>query len=510
MSNTRVDVAAFITEQEFPPLQHFINGAFVESAGEEYSEVVNPANGQVIALVPRGSTADVDDAVNAAHDAFRQWGSVTPKEGSEAMLAIANVVEENADLLARLEAHNAGKPLEVAGDDVDGTVDIFRFSAGAARAFTEAGAGDYVEDHTSFILREPLGVIGAIVPWNYPLLMGAWKIAPILAAGNTLVLKPAEQTPLSVLKLAELIAGVLPRGVFNVVTGLGREVGEALSHHEKIAMVAMTGSVGSGRAVASAASGTLKRVHLELGGKATVVVLKDAGSDAVAEGVREAGFWNSGQECGAGTRILVDKDVEAELVEKLVAQIGTLTVGDPAEGEHIEQCPLVSEQHFERAKGFLERAQNEGAVAALGGSAADREGFFIQPTVLTNVLPGTEAAQEEIFSPVITVETFETEEEAIERANDTPYGLSASVWTTDAARSIDVPRKIDAGTVWVNSHLVLANEVQWADSRAPATAATYRSTRYRTTPARSTSKSTTVDSGEHYRPWEKGRALSTA
>lgn len=240
MSNTRVDVAPLIAEQEFPPLQHFINGAFVESAGEEFSEVVNPANGQVIALVPRGSTADVDDAVNAAHDAFRQWGSVTQKERSEAMLAVANVVEENADLLARLEAHNAGKPLEVARDDVDGTVDIFRFSAGAARAFTEASAGDYVEDRTSFILREPLGVIGAIVPWNYPLLMGAWKIAPILAAGNTLVLKPAEQTPLSVLKLAELIAGALPRGVFNVVTGLGREVGEALSHHEKIAMVAMT------------------------------------------------------------------------------------------------------------------------------------------------------------------------------------------------------------------------------------------------------------------------------
>ena len=461
MSSTRVDVAPLVAEQEFPPVKHFINGEFVESAGDSFSEVVNPANGEVIARVPRGSVADVDVAVDAAHEAFATWGAVTPKERSEAMLAIAQIVEENADLLARLEAHNAGKPLEVARDDVDGTVDIFRFSAGAARSFTEAGAGDFVEDHTSFIVREPLGVIGAIVPWNYPLLMGVWKIAPILAAGNTLVLKPAEQTPLSVLKLAELIAGVLPRGVFNVVTGLGREVGEALSHHEKIAMVAMTGSVGSGRAVASAASDSLKRVHLELGGKAPVVVFKDADLDAVAEGIREAGFWNSGQECGAGTRILVDEEVETELVEKLVAQIETLRVGDPSEGDHIEQGPLVSKQHFERVQGFLERAQQEDAVAVLGGKAADREGFFIEPTVLTNVLPGTEAAQEEIFGPVITVETFESEGEAIRRANETPYGLSASVWTTDAARSIDVPRKIDAGTVWVNSHLVLANEVPW-------------------------------------------------
>lgn len=461
MSVTRVDAAPLITADEFPPLKHFIGGVFVAPAGDAFSEVVNPATGEAIAQVPRGTVEEVNIAVDAAYEASAQWGTTTPKERAEAMLEIAQVVEENADLLARLEAHNAGKPLEVARDDVDGTVDIFRFSAGAARAFSEAGAGDFVEDHTSFILREPLGVIGAIVPWNYPLLMGAWKIAPILAAGNTLVLKPAEQTPLSVLKLAELIADVLPSGVFNVVTGLGREVGEALSRHEKIAMVAMTGSVGSGQAVAEAASGTLKRVHLELGGKAPVVVFKDADLDAVAEGVRNAGFWNSGQECGAGTRILVDAEVETQLVEKLVEQISTLKLGDPSEGEHIEQGPLVSKQHFERVQGFLEGAQQEGAVAVLGGKAADREGFFIEPTVLTNVLPGTEAAQEEIFGPVITVETFESEDEAITRANETPYGLSASVWTTDAARSIDVPRKIDAGTVWVNSHLVLANEVPW-------------------------------------------------
>ncbi|MGP9722715.1 aldehyde dehydrogenase family protein [Corynebacterium sp. AOP40-9SA-29] len=444
---------------DLPPLQHYINGTFVESDGE-YT-LVNPANGTTIAEVPRGDAGVVDTAVEAAVTAFDTWRDTTPKERADLLLAIADRIEENADVLARLEAADAGKPRMVADDDVAGTADIFRFSAGAARAFTEQGAGDYVTDHTSMILREPVGVIGAIVPWNYPLLMAAWKIAPILGAGNTLVLKPSEQTPLSMLKFMEIIDDLLPDGVMNLVTGRGSVVGARLSEHPDIAMVALTGSVNSGKTVAEAASDSLKRVHLELGGKAPVVIFEDADLRQAAESLREAGYWNSGQECGAGTRVLVHESVAEEFTELLVEQVSSLVVGDPAAGEDVEIGPLVSEEHFTRVTEFLDRALAEGATAAVGGGALDGDGFYVAPTVLTGVEPGTEAASEEIFGPVVTVETFSSEKEAVTRANEVPYGLAASVFTTDAARSLSVPRRIDAGTVWVNCHLVLANDVPW-------------------------------------------------
>ncbi|WP_222121383.1 aldehyde dehydrogenase family protein [Corynebacterium glyciniphilum] len=451
--------ATLITEGDLPPLHHYINGAFTDSAGE-YT-LVNPADGGTIADVPRGSADDVDTAVAAAVTAFDTWRDTTPKDRADLLLAIADRVEANADVLARLEAADAGKPRMVADDDVSGTADIFRFSAGAARAFTEQGAGDYVADHTSMILREPLGVIGAIVPWNYPLLMAAWKIAPILAAGNTLVLKPSEQTPLSMLKFMEIIGDLLPAGVMNVVTGRGSVVGARLSEHPDIAMVALTGSVNSGKTVAESASDSLKRVHLELGGKAPVVIFEDADLQQAAEALREAGYWNSGQECGAGTRVLVHESVAERFTELLVEQVSSLVVGDPAAGEDVEIGPLVSEDHLTRVTSFIDRALADGASAAIGGGALDGEGYYVAPTVLTGVQPGTEAASEEIFGPVVTVETFTTEKEAIDRANEVPYGLAASVFTTDAARSLSVPRRIDAGTVWVNCHLVLANDVPW-------------------------------------------------
>jgi acyl-CoA reductase-like NAD-dependent aldehyde dehydrogenase len=333
--------------------------------------------------------------------------------------------------------------------------------AGATRSLTSLAGGQYVHANTSLILREPIGVVGVITPWNYPILMAAWKIAPILGAGNSIVLKPSEQTPLTTLKLAQLLADVLPAGVLNIVTGTGLPVGRRIAEHPDIALVAITGSVNSGRAVAAGAADTLKRVHLELGGKAPVIVFADADLAAVAAGIRNAGFWNSGQECGAACRILVHESVAEELVAHLIREVGTLTVGTPDAGQSIEIGPLVSEAHYLRVLGYLDRAQSEGAIVAIGGHGFDEPGYFVAPTVLTNVSPDSEIANSEVFGPIVSVETFSDETEVIERANATPYGLAASVWTTDAKRSMEVPTLLDFGTVWVNAHLVLANEVPW-------------------------------------------------
>lgn len=446
---------------DLPPLNHFIGGAFVTTAPTATTAVVNPCDGTVIAEVAEGTAADVDLAVAAARAAQPGWAATTPKTRADVLLQIADRIAEHAEEFKRLESLNAGKPRDVVDDDIASAVDVFRFAAGAARAFTEMGSGDYVEGHTSIVLREPVGVVGVVVPWNYPLLMAAWKIAPILGVGNTMVLKPSEQTPLTALKLAELIADLLPAGLLNIVTGLGPEVGARLSGHPDIDLVALTGSVGSGKAVAAGAASTLKRVHLELGGKAPVMVFADADLAAVAEGVRAAGYWNSGQECGAGTRVLVHESVAERFTELLVEQVSTFVVGDPRAGEHVELGPLVSEAHFGRVTALLAQALDEGATAAIGGAALDGPGYFVAPTVLTDIAPGSTASQQEIFGPVVTVETFADEDEAVTRANETPYGLAASVWTTDAARSMDVPRKLDFGTVWVNSHLVIASEVPW-------------------------------------------------
>ncbi|MBC2640372.1 MULTISPECIES: aminobutyraldehyde dehydrogenase [unclassified Rhodococcus (in: high G+C Gram-positive bacteria)] len=447
---------------DLPPTQHYIAGAFdaVDTSGPR-TEVVDPSTEQVIAAVPQGTVADVDRAVAAAVAAENDWAGLVPKERSTLLHRIADRIEQNSEVLARLESANTGKPFEVSNDDVAGTVDTFRFMAGALRATTSMAAGDYAENHLSVILREPLGVVGVVTPWNYPLLMAAWKIAPILAAGNTLVIKPSEQTPLTTLKFAELVADLLPAGVFNVVTGLGPTVGARLSEHPDIDMIALTGSVGSGKAVARGAADTLKRVHLELGGKAPVVIFDDADLDDAAVSLRAAGYWNSGQECGAACRILVHESVADSFTRKLVDQVSTFVVGEPGAGDDVEIGPLVSKAHFERVTAYLERAARQGITAAIGGTPLDGPGYFIAPTVLVGVSDGAECAREEIFGPVVTIETFTDEDEAIRRANDVPFGLSASVWTENARRSHEVAARIDAGTVWVNSHLVLANEVPW-------------------------------------------------
>lgn len=457
----RVRAGGILQDADLPPGRHFIDGVFRPGASGESIDVVDPSSGTTIAQVAEGTVEDTDSAVAAAYAAKDAWGRLTPKERSELLHQVADRVAENADLLARLESANTGKPSAVAQDDVAQTIDTFRFMAGALRAPTSAAAGRYAEDHLSVILREPLGVIGVVTPWNYPLLMAAWKMAPILAAGNTLVIKPSEQTPLTTLKFAELVADILPPGVLNVVTGYGPVVGTRLAEHPDITMIALTGSVRSGRAVARAAAESLKRVHLELGGKAPVVVFPDADLAAAATALRAAGYWNSGQECGAACRVLVHESVAEEFTRLLVDEVATMVVGEPGAGDDVEIGPLTSKAHFDRVTGYLKRAEAEGIRAAIGGGALPGDGYFVAPTVLVDVPDGAECAREEIFGPVVTVETFTDEDEVIARANSVPYGLSASVWTKDAQRSHDVAAKLDAGTVWVNAHLVLANEVPW-------------------------------------------------
>jgi len=453
--------AGLISDQELAPIGQFIDGEFRPGSSGQLIDVVDPCTEKTIAQVPAGTTDDVDRAVAAAVKAKHGWGRLTPKERSLVLLQIADRVEQHSDLLVRLESANAGKPIGVSQDDVSSTVDTFRFFAGAARSATSQAAGNYAENHLSVIIREPLGVVGVVTPWNYPLLMAAWKIAPILAAGNALVIKPSEQTPLTTLKFAELVADLLPAGVLNVVTGTGPVVGARLSEHPDIDMIALTGSVNSGRAVARGAAESLKRVHLELGGKAPVVVFDDADLAAAASSIRAGGYWNSGQECGAACRVLVHESVAGEFVQHLVDEVCTLVVGEPGAGEDVEIGPMVSRAHFERVKGYLERAEAAGIKAAVGGSVLDGPGFFVAPTVLVDVPDGAEVATQEIFGPVVTVQTFADEAEAVTRANAGPYGLSASVFTENARRSHDVAAQLDAGTVWVNSHLVLATEAPW-------------------------------------------------
>ncbi|VXA96549.1 Gamma-aminobutyraldehyde dehydrogenase [Arthrobacter sp. 9V] len=444
-----------------PPAGHFINGSFVPGSTGLLIDVVDPTTEQVIASVQAGTAGDVDAAVAAAVVAQKTWGVTTPKERADVLNLIANIIEENREAFQAIESANTGKPQAVSEDDVSSTIDTFRFMAGASRTLTSMAGGDYATGHTSVILREPVGVVGVITPWNYPLLMAAWKIAPILAAGNSIVIKPSEQTPLTTLKLAEVLAGRIPDGILNVVTGRGRTVGQRLSEHPDIALVALTGSVVSGQAVAETAAKSVKRVHLELGGKAPVVVFPDADLRAAAAGVRNAGFWNAGQDCGAACRVLVHESVAEEFTAHLVREVSTLVLGAPDAGDDVEIGPMISLPHFERVKEALAEARQAGLTMAIGGSALEGPGYFIEPTVISNVPAGAHIATHEIFGPVVTVETFSSTEEAVTRANESPYGLSASVWTRDSSLSLRIPKQLDFGTVWVNAHLVLACEVPW-------------------------------------------------
>ena len=438
-------------------LSNFIAGERVDAADGRTTELVDPVTGEVFATAPLSGEADVDAAFRAAERAFEDWSNTTPSERQLALLRIADAVEERADELVDIESRNTGKPRGLTmSEEIPPMCDQIRFFAGAARVLEGKSAGEYLEGYTSFIRREPVGVCGAVTPWNYPMMMATWKWAPALAAGNTMVLKPSDTTPASTVWMAELIAEFIPAGVFNVVCG-ERETGAALVSHPIPRMVSITGSVRAGMAVARAAADDLKRVHLELGGKAPVVVFDDADVELAAEGIATAGYFNAGQDCTAATRVLAGPRVHDDFLAALEQQARETRTGPP-DDEEVLYGPLNNANQLAHVSGLVESAPAHAQVVT-GGERQGERGFFYKPTVIDSLRQDDDLIQNEIFGPVITVQTFSDEDEAVRWANGVPYALASSVWTTDHARAMRMSKRLDFGCVWINCHIPLVAEM---------------------------------------------------